>query len=208
MERTYLLSPVSDEHDRQIADFLRPRPIGYRPREKTVPSIQDSMIRAAKLDAQLFEEVEADQGAMGQAMSVVALAAVAAGIGNFGSGGLAGIVIGTIAALVGWYVWAFLTYFIGTRFLPEPETSADQGQLLRTIGFSSAPGLIRVFGIIPGLTAFVFSVAGIWMLIAMVIAVRQALDYTSTWRAIGVCLIGWVIQALILVVVVSIFGPS
>ena len=173
-----------------------------------MPSIQDRMIRAAKLDAQLFEEVEADQGAMGQAMAVVVLAAVAAGIGNFGNGGLAGIVGGTIAALAGWYIWAFLIYFIGTRFLPEPETSADHGELLRTIGFSSAPGLIRVFGVIPGLTAFVFSVASIWMLIAMVIAVRQALDYTSTWRAIGVCLIGWVIQALILVVVVSIFGPS
>ena len=171
-------------------------------------SIQSRMIRAAKLDVQLFEEVEADQGAMTQAMGVVALAAVAAGIGNFGSGGVGGIVVGTIAALVGWYVWAYLTYFIGTRLLPEPGTSADQGQLLRTIGFSSAPGLIRVFGVIPGLAPIVFSVAGIWMLIAMVIAVRQALDYTSTWRAIGVCLIGWVIQALLLIVVILIFGSS
>ncbi len=166
------------------------------------------MIRAAKLDAQLFEEVEADQGAMGQATGVVVLAAVAAGIGNFGSGGLAGMAGGTIAALVGWYVWAFLTYFIGTRLLPGPETSADPGELLRTTGFSSAPRLIRVFGVIPGLTALVFSIAGVWMLIAMVIAVRQALDYTSTWRAIGVCLIGWLVQALFLVIVVSIFGPS
>ena len=173
-----------------------------------MPSIQDRMIRAAKLVAQRFEEVEADQGAMGQATGVVVLAAVAAGIGNFGSGGLAGMAGGTIAALVGWYVWAFLTYFIGTRLLPGPETSADPGELLRTTGFSSAPGLIRVFGVIPGLTAFVFSIAGVWMLIAMVIAVRQALDYTSTWRAIGVCLIGWLVQALFLVVVVSIFGSS
>ncbi len=166
-------------------------------------SIQDRMIRAAKLDAELYEEVEADQGAMGQAMGVVVLSAVAAGIGSLGTGGLSGIVMGTISALVGWYVWAFLTYFIGTRFLPEPQTHADHRELLRTIGFSSAPGLIRVLGIIPGLAAFVFFIAGIWMLVAMVIAVRQALDYTSTWRAIGVCLIGWVIQALILMAVVS-----
>ena len=168
-----------------------------------MPSIQDRMIRAAKLDAQLYEEVEADQGAMGQAMTVVIMAAVAAGIGNFGSGGLAGIAVGTLGALGGWYLWAYLTYFIGTRFLAEPETSADHGELLRTIGFSSAPGLIRVVGVIPGLTEIVFSVASIWMLIAMVIAVRQALDYTSTWRAVGVCLIGWLIQSLILTVIVS-----
>ncbi len=171
-----------------------------------MPSIQNRMIRAAKLDVALYEEVEADQGALGQATGVVVLAGVAAGIGNFPNGGLFGTVIGTIGALVGWYIWAFLTYFIGTRLLPEPQTRADQGELLRTIGFSSAPGLIRVLGIIPALTGLVFSVAGIWMLVAFVIAVRQALDYSSTWRAIGVCVIGWVIQALILAVAVSMFG--
>ncbi len=169
-------------------------------------SIQERMIRAARLDPQLYEEVEADQAAMGQAMGVVILSGVAAGIGSFSNGGLLGTVTGTIAALAGWYIWAFLTYFIGTRFLPEPQTRADHGELLRTIGFASAPGLIRVLGIIPGLTAPVFSIAGVWMLVAMVIAVRQALDYESTWRAIGVCLVGWSIQALILLAVVSMFG--
>ena len=169
-------------------------------------SIQERMIRAARLDAELYEEVEADQGAMGQAMGVVILSGVAAGIGNFANGGLLGAATGTIAALAGWYVWAFLTYFIGTRFFPEPQTRADHGELLRTIGFSSAPGLVRVLGIIPGMTGLVFSVAGIWMLVAMVIAVRQALDYKSTWRAIGVCVVGWSIQALILAVAVSMFG--
>jgi len=172
-----------------------------------VASIQDRMIRAAKLDVQLYEEVEADQTALGQATTVVVLSAVAAGIGSANSG-LLGIVIGTIGALIGWYIWAFLTYYIGTKLLPEPQTSADYGELLRTIGFSSAPGLIRVLGIIPGLTSLVFSVAGIWMLIAMVIAVRQALDYTSTWRAIGVCVIGWVVQAAILVVAFSLFAAA
>ena len=92
--------------------------------------------------------------------------------------------MGTISALIGWYIWAYLTYFIGTKFLPEPQSRADHGELLRTIGFSSTPGLIRVLGIIPGLTGVIFLIAAIWMLVAMVIAVRQALDYTSTFRAI------------------------
>ena len=169
--------------------------------------LQDRMIRAAKLDVQLYEEVEADRGAMGQAMTVVVLSAVAAGVGS-GRAGLFAIVIGTIAALVGWYVWAFLTYFIGTRLLPEPQTRADHGELLRTIGFSSTPGVLRVFGIIPGLMSPVFLVTGLWMLVAMIIAVRQALDYSSTLRAVGVCLIGWVVQAAILVAVALLVGAG
>ena len=171
-----------------------------------MPSIQDRMLRAAKLDVELYEEVEADKGAMGQAMAVVLLSSLAAGIGNFANGGVLGLMVGTVGALVGWYIWAYLTYFIGTRWLAEPQTQADAGELLRTIGFSSAPGVIRVLGIVPGLNALVFAVAGIWMLVAMVIAVRQALDYHSTGRAIGVCVIGWLVQAAILVVVVSIAG--
>ena len=169
---------------------------------------KDRILRAAKLDVHLYEEVEADKTAMGQAMGVVVLASVAAGIGGIGMGvaGPAGILMGIITALVGWYIWAFLTYFIGTKLLPEPQTHADLGELLRTIGFSSSPGLIKILGIIPGLGAVVFSVASIWMLVAMVIAVRQALDYKSTWRAVGVCVIGWVIQTLIFVLLFSFMG--
>jgi len=168
----------------------------------------DRILRAAKLDANLYEEVEADTGAMRQAMGVVVLSSIAAGIGSIATGGLGGILMGTIAALIGWYVWAFLTYYIGTKFLPEPQTRADLGELLRTIGFSSSPGLIRVLGIIPGLGGVVFIVASIWMLVAMVIAVRQALDYESTLRAVGVVVIGWIIQALIFMLLFSILGGA
>ena len=171
-------------------------------------SFKDRIIRAAKLDVNLYEEVEADKGAMVQAMGVVVISSMAAGIGVFGIGGLGGILMGTITALIGWYVWAYLTYFIGTKILPEPQTKADHGELLRTIGFSSSPGLIRVFGIIPGLGKVVFLVASIWMLVAMVIAVRQALDYNSTLRAVGVCVIGWIIQTVILVLLFSILGGN
>lgn len=171
-------------------------------------SLGERMIRAAKLDASLYEEVEADRGALGQATAVVVLASLAAGLGSIARGGVGGFLFGTIAALAGWYVWAFLTYWIGTRFLPEPQTQADYGELLRTIGFSSAPGVIRVLGVIPALTGLVFLVASIWMLVAMVIAVRQALDYTGTLRAVGVCLIGWIVQILILAVLLALLRTS
>ena len=169
---------------------------------------KDRIIRAAKLDVNLYEEVEADTTAMRQATGVVILSSIAAGIGAIAKGGLSGILVGTIAALIGWYVWAFLTYFIGTKLLPESQTKADMGEMLRTIGFSTSPGLIRVLGIIPGLTGIVFLGASIWMLAAMVIAVRQALDYKSTLRAVGVCVIGWVIQALIFMLLFSILGGT
>ena len=94
------------------------------------------------------------------------------------------------------------------RLLPEPQTKADHGELLRTIGFSSSAGLIRVLGIIPWLTQIVFLVASIWMLVAMVIAVRQALDYESTWRAVGVCVIGWIVQAIFLVLLFTFLGVT
>jgi len=169
-------------------------------------SFKDRIIRAAKLDVHLYEEVEADTTAMGQAMGVVVLASVAAGVGNIARGGFGGILWGTILALIAWYIWAYVTYFVGTRLLPEPQTKADFGELLRTIGFSSSPGLIRVLGIIPGFAGIVFFVAGIWMLAAMVIAVRQALDYKSTLRAVGVCAIGWVIQMVILMLLLALLG--
>ncbi len=165
------------------------------------------IIRAAKLDAQLYEEVEADKSAMRQAMLVVVFSGVAAGLGNISKGGLSGVLLGTIAALAGWYIWAFLIYLIGTKLLPEPQTRSDIGELLRTIGFSSSPGLIRVLGVIPGIEggAF-FMVATVWMLAAMVIAVRQALDYTGTMRAVAVCVIGWIVQVLIIILLLYLFG--
>ena len=167
------------------------------------------MFRAAKLDIQLYEEVEADAGMLGQATLVVVLSSVAAGIGSITQTGIGGLIFGTISALVSWYVWAFLTYFIGTKILPEPQTEADQGQLLRTLGFASSPGVIRIFGIIPGLLAILNFIAAIWMLITMVIAVRQALDYKGTLRAVIVCVIGWIIFILVQMLLFWIFGmPS
>ena len=171
-----------------------------------MPSMVNRMIQAAKLDIHLYEEVEADKGALGQAMGVVVLSSVAGGIGGGALGGLTGVLLGTIGALIGWFIWAGLTYLIGTKILPEPQTRADLGELLRTIGFSSSPGIIRLLGLIPGITAAVFLISSIWMLVAMVIAVRQALDYHSTLRAVGVCLIGWLIQVLVLLLILG--GPA
>ena len=166
----------------------------------------DRMVRASKLDINLYEEVEADKSSMGQAITVVVISSVASGIGTIGILGIQGLIVGTISALIGWLVWAYLTYLIGTKLLPEPQTKADVGELLRTIGFSSAPGVLRIFGFIPLVGAIISFVASIWMLVAMIIAVRQALDYKSTWRAIGVCVIGFVVYLVIIALIFSVLG--
>ena len=165
------------------------------------------IIRACKLDVNLYEEVEADKSATVQAALVVVLSSLAAGVGAL-SLGASNFLMAPILSLVSWYVWAYLIYIIGAKIFPEPNTKADHGELLRTIGFSSAPGLIRVFGFTPELMSITFIGAAIWMLIAMVIAVRQALDYESTWRSIGVVVIGFLVQAIILVIILRLFGTG
>tara|TARA_Y100000590_G_scaffold423660_1_gene529766 strand:- start:373 stop:894 length:522 start_codon:yes stop_codon:yes gene_type:complete len=165
------------------------------------------IIRASKLEVSLYEEVEVDESATFQAAAVVVLSSLAAGVGAL-SLGASNFLMAPILSLVSWYIWAYIIYFIGAKLFPEPNTKADHGQLLRTIGFSSAPGLIRVFGFTPELMSIVFIVSSIWMLVAMVIAVRQALDYQSTWRAIGVVVIAFLVQAIFLVMILRLFGPS
>ena len=154
----------------------------------------ERMVGAARFNTSAYEDVEADRGATGQALAVVLLSSVAAGIGA--GAGVRGLVVGTVASLVGWLVWAVLIYLIGARWLPEPGTQTDTGELMRTIGFATSPGLLRVLGIVPFLTSIVFTVTALWMLATMVVAARQALDYKSTLRAVGVCLLGWIVQLL------------
>jgi hypothetical protein len=153
------------------------------------------LIGAAALDTAIYEEVEGDRSATGQALAVIVASSLAAGLGSRGLGGstIPNAVFFSVVALMAWGAWALLTLQIGTRVLPESQTSVDMGQLLRTTGFAATPGILRVFGILPGVTIPVFVITAIWMLAAMVVAIRQALDYRSTGRAIAVCVLGWVL---------------
>lgn len=151
---------------------------------------------ALMLDVRTYEEVEADESATGQAMTVVVLGAVSTGLVSFASG-VSAIAVTAFFALAAWGIWAWLTYTIGARLMPEPGTRADLGQLLRTIGFSASPTLLGILGVVPAIGLPISIALMVWQLVAMVIAVRQALDYTSTVRADVVCLIGWVIYFLI-----------
>ena len=171
------------------------------------------LLGASVLDVDTYEEVEADRGATAQALVVVLASSLAGGIGSTGfsaSGAplVPGVIFWSAVTLMAWAAWALLVFEIGGRLLPEPETRVDVGELLRTIGFSSAPGMLRVFGVVPMLALPVFALTTLWMLVAMIVAVRQALDYQSTARAIGVCALGLAFAVLIAFALGFFFGPT
>jgi hypothetical protein len=172
-------------------------------------SFPHRLIGAIALRAATYEEVEADRGATGQAVAVVVLSSVAAGLGarGFGTGNVGEVAFFSAVALIAWVAWTVLVYQIGSRILPGARTRTDVGELLRTTGFAAAPGLLRIVGVLPGLTVPIFAIAAVWMLVAMIIAVRQALDYSSTGRAIAVCGFGWALAIALAVLFGVLFGP-
>lgn len=149
------------------------------------------------LDAMTFEDIEADRSANGQALLVVIAASVAAGLGAGMRLGVTGLLRETVGALAGWVMWAAVTWVIGSKLLPEPQTRTDMGELLRVIGYAYAPNLFGFFAFIPALGVVVSTIVACWLLATTVVAVRQALDYVSTVRAAGVVFIGWLVFVLI-----------
>ncbi len=173
-------------------------------------SLESRMIRAAKLDIDLYEEVEADTTANGQAFAAVFIASLSSGLGagllglwnDDGPNFFVVVVLGLAASLVGWLAWSVLAYGLGTTIFKGPETSATVGELMRTIGFSNSPRVLGFLVFIPLIGLVISFAVSVWSLIAGVIAVRQALDF-STWRAIGTCVVGWIIYQVLLFVVVG-----
>jgi len=159
-------------------------------------------IGAARLEVRVFEEIEADRTATGQALIVVVASSLAAGIGLTSSLYNAPVLHRVMLALLLWVFWAISTYIVGVYLMPEPQTSTSVGELLRTIGFAASPGILRILGMVPGIGGLIYIISTVWMLVAMVIAIRQALDYKSTARAVVVC----VITGMIGVIMAALFG--
>ncbi len=163
------------------------------------------MIRAARIDSDLYEEVEHDKSATGQAAIVVVGTSIAAGIGSAFAGSNASIIVLPIAALISWAVFAWLTFFIGTRLLAGPDTKADWGELARTLGFANTPRALLLFGVVPLAAAILGVIVAVWVLIATVVAVRAALDF-STGRAIATVILGWLVQVAIIAVAIGLLA--
>ena len=170
------------------------------------------VIRAATLDVNLYEEVEADTSLTQEALMVVILVSIAGGIGAFLGGILGGKFVGAIIMLiltvvigvVNYYIWAYVTHFVGTNLF---QGTADVGEMLRTLGYASGPRVLSILGFIPCVGALAGLVGAIWSLVAGVIAVRQALDFDTT-KAVITVIIGWVIVLVITLVIGAVLGVS
>ena len=166
------------------------------------------LMGAAALDAAIYEEVEADPSATGQAMAIVVLSSIAMGIGARGLGASpSAIAVFGVIALITWAAWALLMFEIGTRLLPGRNTHSDPYELLRTLGFAATPGLAAVLAAVPLVSVTVLVGTWLWMLAAMVVAVRQALDYETTGRAAAVCVLGMVLALVLAGVLGLITSP-
>jgi len=167
------------------------------------------IIRALLLDINLYEEVENDKSSIWQSMAVVFLASLAAGIYTYNLGGIKGLIVGTILAFAGWIVMSFLIYLVGTKLFPGTETKSDIGEILRVLGFAGAPGIFLLVALLPVINNFVWVVIvviWVWRLVAMIIAVRQALDFKNTWSAIWVCVIGLIAYLLVYIILLFAYG--
>ena len=175
-------------------------------------NLLNRIIRAAKLDRTLYQEAVADPRYWGHAIITVVAYSSFSGIGSFGLAGATGVNIGMATTLVGWYIWAFTTYFVGVYLLPESKEPVERRAVFRAMGFATAPGILRLLGLIPGLGIFILVIVSLWMIVAAVIAVKTAFNYTSTWRALTVCLIGLVasvfVQIMLFVTLFQAFGVS
>ena len=164
-------------------------------------TLPERMIGAMKADVKTFEEIEHDPNALGQAVAVIVIAALASLIGNMFRYGVGGGLTGLLATLIGYGVWTVIVVLLGTKVMPEPATKADFAEGFRVIGFAASPGVFNLLAIIPILGYLIGWVISIWMLVVMVIAVRTVLDYTSTARAVIVCLVGFCVYMLLYLMV-------
>lgn len=137
----------------------------------------------------VYEEIERDTTGTGEAAGVVAIVAAASALGGMGQGG-AGIIAGIAGAFIGWLVWAAITLWVGTKLFGG---MANLGEMLRVLGFAQSIGVIKALAFIPILGPLLGFAGSVWMLVCGVVAVRQALDFT-TGKAIGTVLIGWVLM--------------
>tara|TARA_B110000259_G_C13948050_1_gene375580 strand:- start:192 stop:713 length:522 start_codon:yes stop_codon:yes gene_type:complete len=160
------------------------------------------IFRAVKIDPEVFNEVQKDKKATLSAAIVVLLSSTAAGIGA-ASMGVGNFIMAPIFSLISWFVWAYIVYFVGVKLFPDSKTKTTQFALLRAIGFSSAPGIIRIFGFNESLMTVTFIGSAFWMLACMIVAVRETLNYKSLWKALGVVIISWFVQAFILLAILS-----
>ena len=169
------------------------------------------MMGAAMFNADTYEEIEADPGAIGQAIGVVILVTICGIVGGvidglLGGAGASGIIWGLIAGLVfgilRWAIWVSVLSLVGGMMLRTSNTQTSWAEIGRVVGFAYTPGVLSIFSFVPFIGWLFPVVAFVWTLAAVTLAVRQALDFESTGRAILVVLVAAVVGFIPWIIVV------
>ncbi len=167
---------------------------------------------AFTVNSDFYEEIISDPKTQAHSLWVVAIFAMAASFGTFGRAGGTAVNISLFVTLFSWYIWAFTTYYLGTRFFAETDTPKDKKTIMRVMGFASAPGILRIFGLIPHLSGLLFIVSSLWMLYASATGLKKALNYSSMSRAVGLTLASYilslVVQAILMVMLFQLLAVS
>lgn len=166
-------------------------------------TLTERMVGAMQANVKTFQEIEADSNALGQAVAVIVIAGVASLIGNVWRAGVGIGVMHLITSIIGYALWSLIVVLVGTKLMPEPTTKADFNEGFRVIGFTASPGVFNVLAIVPFVGPLISFVIWIWMVVIGVVAVREVLDYSSTARAIVVCLIAAVVCWIITFIVIT-----
>jgi len=168
----------------------------------------DRILRVIKLDKSVYAEVETDESAMSQAVTVVAIVAVLSAIGG-GIGALindtsfvSAFLVAIVSAFISWVVWAAVTYFVGTTIF---HGEATIGEMLRVIGFAQAPLVLNVLSFIPCLGPIISLLAWLFSLYTGFLAIQEGLDL-DTGKTAATVAIGWVVGFIISLVIGMIFG--
>ncbi|MBI3967501.1 MAG: YIP1 family protein [Chloroflexi bacterium] len=158
-------------------------------------SVLGKMLRAAKLEIGLYDEVRHESASTSEAFQAIVIIAISAGlgraIGSLDRGiGVAGatLAVAVVAALISWVVMSVATYFVATAILGG---KASPGALLRVLAFAEAPTVLNLLRFVPILGTVVVSLTFGWTLITLIVALRQALD-VGTGRAIATAVLAFI----------------
>jgi hypothetical protein len=170
------------------------------------------MQRAIVLDHTLFEEVVADPAVQGQSVWAVAIYAMASAFGLFGMAGGAAVNIALITTILAWYIWAFSIFYFGIRMLGPMPDGADRKTIMRVVAFASAPGVTRLFGLIPKAFEYILLISSVWVLVAAIVGLKKVFTQTTTAKITAICVGAWcaasLFQAILMVVLLSVFGNT
>ncbi|NNF08265.1 MAG: hypothetical protein HKN21_16000 [Candidatus Eisenbacteria bacterium] len=164
------------------------------------------MIRASRFDAALFEEAEANPALGNQARNLVLLVAALSGLGaallNLDRGVPAAItsfLFRSVAVTVGWILWSAVTLWIGTTLTASSETHADAKEVRRVLAYAFSPWALSVLVFIPTIGPIIFLISSFWVLIAGVVAIHTALDFSFS-RAVITVFAGWMVLGAFVIV--------